>query len=75
MAEANPTCPFCFAPWSEKMVRQLEASTLPGGCGCCIDGPSAAHVVSWPIAAEPAPEPEDIACSACGKVLYAAFTG
>ena len=76
MVEPNPTCPFCGAPWSRGMVEQLEAATVEGGCACCVGGPTPAHVVAWPIAvASPPPEQTDIACAACGKVLYAAFKG
>jgi hypothetical protein len=43
----------------------------PASCACC-EGQIMAH---WPIKTPPAPPPvrtEDLACDACGRVLYLA---
>ncbi len=61
-------CAFCDAPFTARMTDWLGA---PQPCACC-DGQIMAH---WPIKlANPSPPPatEDLACDACGRVLYRA---
>ncbi len=67
-AERRPRCAFCDAPWTDVMLDWFGPDT--GGCSCC-DGAILGH---WPLAAAaPRPLPtEDLACHACGKVLYQA---
>ncbi len=64
----RPLCPFCRAPWTEGMLRQYDAAAN-GACACGFP-----HRNSWfadPPDHDPAPPPaEDIACAACGGVIY-----
>jgi hypothetical protein len=59
-------CAFCDAPFTARMTAWMGE---PQPCACC-EGAILAH---WPIrtAARPPPVPtEDLACDACGRVLY-----
>jgi len=61
-------CPFCDAPFSARMTAWMGE---PQPCACC-QGAILAH---WPLrtVAQPAPiQTEDLACDACGRVLYRA---
>jgi len=59
-------CAFCDAPFSDQMMAWLGPERP---CACC-EGRITGH---WPIAAPAPPKPtEDLACHACGKVLYLA---
>lgn len=63
-------CAFCDAPYSDAMTAWFGS---PTPCACC-DGAIFGH---WPIALKPKtetpPRPTgDLACEACGKVLYLA---
>lgn len=59
-------CAFCDAPFSDAMIAWLGPERP---CACC-DGGIAGH---WPIAGAPVEKPaHDLACHACGKVLYLA---
>jgi hypothetical protein len=62
-------CPFCDAPFTDRMQAWMGESS---GCACC-GGSTMGH---WPIKA---PDHEalrrdtpELACEACGKVLYRA---
>ena len=60
-------CAFCDAPFTSRMTAWMGPDRP---CGCCG---GAGH---WPIALRPEPKPaEDLACDACGKVLYLAPRG
>ena len=60
-------CAFCDAPFSARMTAWMGE---PQPCACC-EGAIMAH---WPIkaAAPPPVQTEDLACDACGRVLYRA---
>jgi hypothetical protein len=57
-------CPFCDAPFTDRMQAWMGESE---GCACC-GGARAGH---WPIKA-PVRDTPELACEACGKVLYRA---
>ena len=57
-------CPFCDAPFSDRMQAWMGESE---GCACC-GGARSGH---WPIKA-PVRDTAELACEACGKVLYRA---
>ena len=61
MTQTGPTCPCCAAPWTEPMLAHFDAMSMPGGCACCGDAPSA----------EALPVPtEDLVCASCGRAIY-----
>ena len=66
MREATPIrhCPFCDAPFTARMTAWMGA---PQPCACC-NGSILSH---WPIKA-PVRDTPELACDACGKVLYRA---
>ena len=68
VAQENPLprrlCPFCDAPFTDRMQAWMGESA---GCACC-GGKVMGH---WPIKA-PVRDTPELACEACGKVLYRA---
>ena len=61
-------CAFCDATFTARMTAWMGE---PQPCACC-EGAIMAH---WPIKTAPQPPPvqtEDLACDACGRVLYRA---
>ncbi len=66
MREAPPNrhCPFCDAPFTARMTAWMGD---PEPCACC-EGRILSH---WPIKA-PVRDVAELACDACGKVLYRA---
>lgn len=65
-ADARPRrlCPFCDTPFTDRMQAWMGESE---GCACC-GGVRPGH---WPIKA-PVRDVSELACDACGKVLYRA---
>ena len=55
-------CPFCDAPFTDRMQAWMGVSE---GCACC-GGVRPGH---WPIKA-PVRDTDELKCDACGKVLY-----
>lgn len=64
----RPTCPYCAAAWSEAMLAALDRATMPSACACC-NGETPGHRAGE---AERELPRDDIACAACGKVIFAA---
>ena len=59
-------CIFCDAPFTDRMEAWMGE---PISCACC-EGVLSGH---WPIKLEKPPvRTQDLACDACGKVLYLA---
>ena len=59
-------CAFCDAPFTARMTAWMGEPQ--SSCACC-EGRIAAH---WPIAVPPPAPTEDLACDACGRLLYRA---
>jgi hypothetical protein len=66
-ADAPPPrrCAFCDAPFTARMTAWMGE---PRPCACC-EGAILSH---WPIKPPPPIQTEDLACDACGRVLYRA---
>jgi hypothetical protein len=66
MREGGPArhCPFCDAPFTARMTAWMGD---PQPCACC-EGRVRSH---WPIKA-PVRDIAELACDACGKLLYRA---
>ena len=60
MLPPRPTCPFCNAAWTDAMLAQLDAASMPAGCACCA---------GEQVAAPPLPT-ADLCCAACGRAIY-----
>jgi hypothetical protein len=65
-ARPRRRCIFCDAPFTDRMEAWMGQ---PAPCACC-EGALPGH---WPIKIEKPPvQSQDLACDACGKVLYLA---
>ncbi|MEG3152533.1 hypothetical protein U1769_21820 [Sphingomonas sp. ZT3P38] len=62
---AQPSCAFCAAPWSDRMVAAFEATLLPP-CACC-GGSTHATAPQSAIVQVPT---EALICDACGRTLF-----
>jgi len=64
---AQPTCAFCKAPWSDRMVAAFEATLLPP-CACCGGSTHAAAPPPPPVMMHV--PTEALVCDACGRTLF-----
>ena len=71
-ADTRPRCVFSNAPWSDEMVRLYDAGSNGASCSCCVIFPELEgfEPPPEPVPVQHTPLPPELACEACGKVLY-----